>query len=65
MHQNIFQLELCPRVLTPLKQLTALPQPLAGIKRTYFQDNGRRVLGGEEGKEGERCPVCIFKYFLE
>jgi len=60
---------------TPLGELTALPQPLAGLRGPTSK--GREEKGGgeeERGGEGEGeerregrggTPVCIFKFSLE
>jgi len=43
---------------TPLEELTAPPEPLAGFKGAYFYETGGERKGGE-GKErkGRKCRV--------
>jgi len=63
MHHDRFQLGLFPR--PRWENLQHSPDPLAGIKRTYFQGKGRvqgmgreeREGRGREGEEGERKEV--------
>jgi len=45
---------------------SAPPDPLAGIKGTYFSVKGRYIgRGDREGKGIEWTPICIFKVSLE